>query len=69
MTIYKGLIRGDKAPRYLKAKSKKEAQDHFVTLTALSADEVEELVGGDAKIERVGDPDPEPDAAKDAEAE
>lgn len=68
MTIYKGLIRGEDAPRYVKAASKKAAQDHFVSLSALTADEVEELIGGDAKIERVGEQTkPEPNG--DAEAE
>jgi hypothetical protein len=55
MTIYKGLIRGESKPRYVKAKNKGEAQNHFVTLSALSADQVEELIGGDAKIERAGE--------------
>lgn len=61
MTVYKGQLSGEDKPRYVKATTKKEAQDHFVNLTALKADEVEELIGTDVKIERPGQPaDPAP---------
>ncbi len=54
MTIYRATISGSDKPRFVKAKGLREAQDHFVALKALTADEVEELVGGDAIVERIG---------------
>lgn len=58
MAIYRAKIRGEKTPRYVKAGGRREAVDHFLTLESLNADEVEELVGGDTVVERIGDPEP-----------
>ena len=55
MAIYRAKIRGEKSPRYVKAGGRREASDHFLTLESLTADEVEELVGGDTVVERAGD--------------
>lgn len=69
MAIYRAKIRGEKSPRYVKAGGRREASDHFLTLESLTADEVEELVGGDTVVERAGDPVKEPTPPDEPETE
>ena len=69
MAIYRAKIRGEESPRYVKAGGRREAADHFLTLESLTADEVEELVGGDTVVERAGDPVKEPTLPDEPETE